>query len=93
MIVRQQSNVVGGQANSWLFGLGAASQDTGNCREPCEGGQLPAPACDQPPWGQAYCNALDPKLLELNTANEPLMAPTVPAPWWHFVSETVGLDR
>ena len=69
-------------------------KDTGNCQEPCEGGQLPAPACDQPPWGQAYCNALDPKLLELNTANEPLMAPTVPAPWWHFVSaETVGLGR
>lgn len=55
-------------------------KDTGNCREPCE----TAPTCDQPPWGKTYCNALDPALLELNTANEPLMAPGLAAPWWHF---------
>jgi hypothetical protein len=55
-------------------------KDTANCREPCEG----APACDQPPWGARYCNALDPAMLKLNTANEPLMLDTVPAPWWHF---------
>eukprot|EP01043_Picozoa_sp_COSAG02_P015972 COSAG02_NODE_693_length_18428_cov_268.516722_9_plen_1031_part_00 len=54
--------------------------DTGNCREPCE----QAASCDQPPWGHAYCSALDPDLLDLNTANEPLMNPLVAAPWWHF---------
>ena len=57
-----------------------ALKDTGNCREPCE----QAASCDQPPWGQAYCNALDPEVLDLNTANEPLMNPLVSAPWWHF---------
>jgi hypothetical protein len=35
-------------------------------------------------WGKAYCDALDPAVLLMNTLNEPLMNEDVPAPWWHF---------